>query len=143
MSGGAGFTPVNQVRLTNVATVRLKKGGKRFEVACYRNKARDWRQGLEKDINEVLHVQNIFSNVSRGTLSSEKDIIKSFGTNDINLVLKEILEKGHIQISEQEREAYTNASFKDIARIVSEKTINPENSRPYSVINFYFTIIYG
>lgn len=32
------FTPINQVRLTNVAYVRLNKGGKRFEIACYRNK---------------------------------------------------------------------------------------------------------
>ena len=29
-------TPVNQVRLTNVAYVRLQKMGKRFEIACYR-----------------------------------------------------------------------------------------------------------
>ena len=32
-------TPVNQVRLTNVAYVRLLKGKTRFEIACYRNKA--------------------------------------------------------------------------------------------------------
>jgi ribosome maturation protein SDO1 len=34
----AEFTPINQVRLTNVAYVRLNKCGKRFEIACYRNK---------------------------------------------------------------------------------------------------------
>ena len=37
------FTPTNQIRLTNVATVRYKKGGKRFEVACYKNKVLSWR----------------------------------------------------------------------------------------------------
>jgi ribosome maturation protein SDO1 len=37
------FTPTNQIRLTNIATVRLKKGGKRFEIACYRNKVISWR----------------------------------------------------------------------------------------------------
>jgi hypothetical protein len=30
--------PVNQVRMTNVAVIRLKKGGKKFELACYKNK---------------------------------------------------------------------------------------------------------
>jgi len=29
-----------QKRLTNIAVVRLKKGGTRFEIACYKNKAR-------------------------------------------------------------------------------------------------------
>ena len=34
------FTPVNQKRLTNVAVVRMKCHGKRFEIACYQNKVR-------------------------------------------------------------------------------------------------------
>lgn len=38
--------PVNQVRLTNVAMVRMHRGGKRFEIACYRNKVLSWRQGV-------------------------------------------------------------------------------------------------
>ena len=38
--------PVNQVRLTNVAMVRMHKGGKRFEIAAYRNKVLSWRQGV-------------------------------------------------------------------------------------------------
>ena len=37
---------VGQKRLTNVAVVRLKKAGKRFEIACYRNKVNDWRNGM-------------------------------------------------------------------------------------------------
>lgn len=37
------FTPINQVKLTNVSVVRLKKGGKRFELACYRNKVQEYR----------------------------------------------------------------------------------------------------
>ena len=43
-------TPTNQKLLTNVAVVRMKKGGKRFEIACYRNKVLSWRQGTEKDL---------------------------------------------------------------------------------------------
>jgi ribosome maturation protein SDO1 len=40
------FTPTNQKKLTNVSLVRLKKGGKRFEIACYKNKVMEWRQGV-------------------------------------------------------------------------------------------------
>jgi len=36
-------TPTNQKLLTNVAIVRLKKCGKRFEIACYKNKVLNWR----------------------------------------------------------------------------------------------------
>jgi len=39
------FTPTNQIRLTNIAVVRQKKHGKRFEIACYKNKVMSWRKG--------------------------------------------------------------------------------------------------
>lgn len=37
------FTPSNQLKLTNVAVVKMKRGGKRFEIACYKNKVMSWR----------------------------------------------------------------------------------------------------
>jgi ribosome maturation protein SDO1 len=64
--------PVTQVRLTNVIVVRLKKNGKRFEIACYRNKVLSWRNGTEKDLDEVLQVENVFSNVSKGIVANKK-----------------------------------------------------------------------
>lgn len=40
------FQPVGQIRHTNVAIVRIKKGGKKFEIACYKNKVVEWRNGV-------------------------------------------------------------------------------------------------
>lgn len=129
------FTPVNQVRLTNVAYVRLLKGGKRFEIACYRNKALSWRSKVETDINEVLQIESVFSNVSKGLHASAKDIQAAFGTTDQKLVCVEILNKGELQISDQERVAQQEIMYKEIANIVVDKTINPETERPYTVRN--------
>ena len=39
-------TPTNQKLLTNVAVVRMKKAGKRFEIACYKNKVLSWRYNI-------------------------------------------------------------------------------------------------
>ena len=38
--------PVGFVKLTNVSIVRLKKHGIRFELACYKNKVQDWKNGV-------------------------------------------------------------------------------------------------
>lgn len=127
------FTPVNQVRLTNVAYVRLNKGGKRFEIACYRNKVSSWRYRIETDISEVLQIDTVFNNVSKGMLASTKDLMEVFGTTDQLAVCKEILDKGEMQISEQEREAYIDNMFKGISSIISEKTVNTETNQPYTV----------
>lgn len=125
--------PVNQVRLTNVAMVRMHKGGKRFEIACYRNKVLSWRQGVETDIDEVLQTHAIFLNVSKGVLASSKDLMDCFGQDDVEALLRHILEKGEYNPSDKEREAMLESTYRDIATIVAEKSVNPASNRPYTV----------
>lgn len=38
------------VGLTNVAMIKYKTNNYKFEIACYKNKAINWRNGVEKDI---------------------------------------------------------------------------------------------
>jgi len=87
--------PVGQKRLTNIAVVRYKTHGLRFEIACYKNKVFDWRQGSEQDLDEVLQTEQVFVNVSKGVMAKEKDLKKAFGKNfTMEEVCKEILKKG-------------------------------------------------
>ncbi|XP_076066014.1 SBDS ribosome maturation factor [Oratosquilla oratoria] len=127
------FTPTNQIRLTNIAVVRMKKGGKRFEIACYKNKVMSWRQKLEKDLDEVLQIQQVFTNVSKGQVAKKEDLIKCFGTEDHKQICVLILDKGELQVSDKERQAALDSTLKDIATTVSEKCINPETKTPYTV----------
>lgn len=125
-------TPSNQIRLTNVAYVRLTKKGKRFEIACYRNKVMSWRNKTETDLDEVLQSEQVFTNVSKGNLASAKSLLEAFETSDTRAVCREILDKGEMQVTEKERAALQENIFKDIARIISDKTVNPETDRPYT-----------
>mmetsp|Transcript_5079 Transcript_5079/g.7013 ORF Transcript_5079/g.7013 Transcript_5079/m.7013 type:complete len:441 (+) Transcript_5079:117-1439(+) len=125
--------PINQVRLTNVAVVRLQKAGKRFEIACYRNKVVNWRNKVETDIDEVLQIDQVFQNVSKGVLAKHKDLQKAFGTTETEECCRIILEKGELQVSDKEREAHQENLLRDIATIVSEKCVNPDSNRPYTV----------
>ncbi|KAL7307548.1 hypothetical protein TKK_0000243 [Trichogramma kaykai] len=127
------FTPTNQIRLTNVAIVRMKKAGKRFEIACYRNKVVSWRNNIEKDIDEVLQTHTVFTNVSKGQVAKKEDLIKAFGKDDQTEICKDILAKGELQVSDKERHSALDAMFKDIATTVADKCVNPDSKRPYSV----------
>ncbi|KAL5560468.1 hypothetical protein UlMin_036679 [Ulmus minor] len=125
--------PVGQKRLTNVAVVRLKKHGMRFEIACYKNKVLSWRSGVEKDLDEVLQSQTVYSNVSKGVLAKSKDLNAAFGTDDQTQICLEILDKGELQVAGKERESQLSSQFRDIATIVMQKTYNPETNRPYTI----------
>lgn len=125
--------PLNQVKLTNVAVVRLKKKGKRFEIACYPNKVLSWRNGVEKDLDEVLQIHNVFLNVSKGIVASKKDLKNCFDEEDDDKIIKLILEKGEVQVSEKERKVDTERIFKDIASIIHTKCINKETKKPVPI----------
>ncbi|VVC36393.1 Ribosome maturation protein Sdo1/SBDS,Ribosome maturation protein SBDS, N-terminal,Ribosome maturation [Cinara cedri] len=127
------FTPTNQIRLTNVAVVRMKINGKRFEIACYRNKVISWRNGIEKDIDKVLQTHSVFTNVSEGQVAKKEDLQKVFNTDNLTDICKHILVKGELQISDEVRSAQLYAPLKDIATIVAGQCVNPETRRPYSI----------
>ncbi|XP_077268098.1 SBDS ribosome maturation factor [Temnothorax americanus] len=127
------FTPTNQIRLTNVAVVRMKKAGKRYEIACYKNKVLSWRNEQEKDIDEVLQTHAIFTNVSKGQVAKKEDLAKAFETEDQTEICKQILAKGELQVSDKERHLALESMFKDIATTVAGKCINPETKHPYPV----------
>ncbi|CAJ0956574.1 unnamed protein product, partial [Mesorhabditis belari] len=130
-------TPTNQKVLTNVAVVRMKKIGKRFEIACYKNKVLNWRNRTEKDIDEVLQAHQVFTNVSKGQLAKKDEIQAAFGTEDHLEVCKLILDKGELQVSDKERQATNDNAMKEVAQLIADMVVNPETKRPIppAVIN--------
>ncbi|KAI9471678.1 hypothetical protein LPJ78_000609 [Coemansia sp. RSA 989] len=133
MGGGKIFQPNTKIRLTNVSVVRLRKGGKRFEVACYKNKVTEWRTGVEKDIDEVLQIHQVYMNVSKGEVAKTDVLLKCFKTDDVDKVINEILMKGEQQVSDKERHHQLDNMFRDIATVVVEMCINPNTQQQYTV----------
>ena len=125
--------PINQVRLTNVAIVRLARAGHRFEVACYRNKILNYRQGTETDLSEVLQTERVFTNVSKGQFANTKILQQCFDTTDELEVCRFILDKGDVQISDQERAAQHESTLREVASMVTEKCVRPGSRRPYTM----------
>lgn len=93
----------------------------------------EWRSGVEKDLGEVMQIDNVFLNVSKGQAANKDDLQKCFKTDDLNVIILEILKKGELQIGERERSNMLEGMYRDIATIVAEKCVNPETKRPYTV----------
>jgi len=109
-----------------VVYVRMQKCGVRFEIACYPNKVDEWRRQVETELDQVLQTPHIYNNVSQGQLANNSDLKKAFGTTDSKKISLEILDKGEIQISGEERKETVTKLYKDVAQIIAEKCINSE-----------------
>ncbi|WFD26551.1 hypothetical protein MNAN1_001534 [Malassezia nana] len=112
-----------------------------MQIACYKNKVKEWRTGVyvnmfnqrEKDLDEVIQIENVFLNVSKGQVASNDDLKKAFGTSDTQQVLLEILKKGELQVGEKERSHELSNLWVEIATIVAQKCVEPSSQKPYTV----------
>lgn len=151
----AGKQPGTQIKLTNVSIVRLKKAGKRFEVpslvlpplfcpplnallpstqiACYKNTVRAYRSGAQTDLTEVIQIDNVFTNVSKGAVAPADDLQKAFGTTDLQKVLLEVLKKGELQVGEKERAVELEELRREICTEVAGRCVDPGTQRPHTV----------
>lgn len=124
--------PSNHIKLTNVSLVRMKKGKKRFEIACYKNKVLEYRQGLETDLDNVLQIPNVFINVTKGQVAPHDDLKKAFGEKSVDDIILEILKKGELQVGEGERKAQLEQLHNEIIDIVAGKLVDPKTKRVYT-----------
>jgi len=125
--------PVSKIKLTNVAVVKLNKDGKHFEIACYRNKVLNYRQGIETDLSEVLQTERVFVNAQKGEFANQKVLQQVFGTTDELAICQIILTTGHVQVSDLERSQQSQAMHRMIATFISEHCISPQDGRSYTV----------
>lgn len=125
--------PSNQIKFTNVSIVRLKKGKKRFELACYKNKLLEYRSGAEKDLDNVLQVPTVFLSVSKAQTAPSAELSKSFGADTPrDEILQEILRKGEVQVGERERKDILERVEKEVLDIVSGRLVDPNTKRVYT-----------
>ncbi|KAK5163499.1 uncharacterized protein LTR77_010681 [Saxophila tyrrhenica] len=124
--------PSNQIRLTNVSLVRLKKGKKRFEVPAYKNTVNSYRDGNETDLDNVLQINNVFLNVSKGAVAPNEDLKKSFPGMTREEIVLEILKKGEVQVGEKERAQDLERVHKEVIDIVAGKLVDPKSKRVYT-----------
>ena len=123
--------PETQKWLTNVISVSYDVKNLHFEIACYVNKVRAFRSGVEKNIEQVLQTDTIFNDMVQGEVSSTEKLLEGFGTTDKKTICELILQKGKIQLSEQERQAEQDRLIKEIVTIICQRTTCPDTGLPY------------
>jgi ribosome maturation protein SDO1 len=112
--------------------VRIKRGKKRFEIPCYKNKVLEYRAGNEKDLDNVLQIPNVFLNVSKGQVAPNEDLEKAFPGKSRDEIVLEILKKGELQVGEKERAAGLENVKREVVEWVAGRVVDPKTKRVYT-----------
>jgi len=125
--------PVGFVKLTNVALIKYKANGKRFEIACFKNKVLNWRNGVEKNLAEVLQSDEIYTNAAQGEVAKKTLLDECFPGVSKTEIMQTILDKGEMQISQKERDVLMEGLTNDTLNIISTKIVHPKTKRAFAV----------
>ncbi|MGD0953424.1 MAG: ribosome assembly factor SBDS [Methanotrichaceae archaeon] len=119
------------VRLEDAVPARLKTHGATFEVLVDPDGALALRRGDSVNIEEILAVEDVFENASRGDRSAEEDLIKAFETTDVAIIAEKIIKKGEISLTAEQRKQIIENKRRQVIEIIARNAINPQTKTPH------------
>jgi len=113
--------------------VRLKKGKQTFEVITNEGAVLKYRSG-DTAWDQVLVTDTIYKNCGKGDQANEEDIRTAFDMSDMKEVLKNIIEKGELQVSAAERKEAMDKKKKEIIVYLHRNYIDPKSKLPHPIV---------
>ncbi|QDA30724.1 ribosome assembly factor SBDS [Thermococcus indicus] len=112
---------------------RLKTHGETFEILVDPYLARDFKEGRDVQIEDVLATPYVFKDAHKGDKASEHEMEKIFGTSDPYEVAKIILRKGDVQLTAEQRRQMLEDKRRYIATVIHRHAVDPRTGFPHPV----------
>lgn len=113
--------------------VKITKGSEKFEIVVDPNTAFEYRQNKIKDLDKVIIVDEIFTDFSKGQRASRDKLKKAFGTDNIREIEKEILLKGELPLTTEQRRRMIEEKRRQIINFIYKNYVDPKTGLPHPV----------
>ncbi|WP_457741634.1 ribosome assembly factor SBDS [Thermococcus sp.] len=121
------------ISVDKAVIARLKTHGETFEILVDPYLARDFKEGKDVPIEEILATPYVFKDAHKGDKASEHEMEKIFGTSDPYEVAKIILQKGEVQLTAEQRRQMLEEKKRYIATIIHRHAVDPRTGYPHPV----------
>jgi ribosome maturation protein SDO1 len=112
-------------------TARLAKGQDHFEILVKPEPALDYKMGKQVPMSQVLMIEEIYSDSSKGTRASEDKLQKNFGTTDAARIAEDIMKNGELQLTTDQRRRLVEDKRKQIVAIIARNALDPRTGTPH------------
>jgi ribosome maturation protein SDO1 len=110
---------------------RIEKSGEKFEVLVKPDAVQRLRDGKEFDLMAEMAIDQIFKDAHKGSKASEEKMQEFFGTTEPLAVAKQIIARGEIQLTTEQRRAMLEQKRKQIVQYIAQNAVNPQNGTPH------------
>ncbi len=119
------------VRLEDAIVARYEHAGHRFEILIDPNIIDQVKEGKVENIVDYMVIDEIFKDAHKGDRASEELIKEVFGTTDVNEVARQIVLKGQVQLTTEQRRKMLEEKKKRIVMEIARNAINPQTGAPH------------
>jgi ribosome maturation protein SDO1 len=115
------------ISLDEAVTARLESHGERFEVLIDPDAALAMKRGeFDGDLEDVIAAEDVFENASRGDRPPETALEEVFGTTDPMEIIPEVVERGEIQITAEQRKEMQEQKHNRLVNTIVRNAVNPQ-----------------
>jgi ribosome maturation protein SDO1 len=115
------------ISLDEAVTARLESHGERFEVLIDPDAALEIkRDEFEGDLEDVIAAEDVFEDASRGDRPPEDALEEVFETTDPLEIIPEVIKRGEIQITAEQRREMQEQKRKDLINRITRNAVNPQ-----------------
>lgn len=117
------------VKLDDSIIARLEYAGHKFEVLID-PEAVDRIKNGKLDLENDIASDQVFKDARKGDKAGEDTLREVFNTEDIGTIVTEIVKRGQIQLTTNQRHNMVEEKRKQIINTISRESINPQTNAP-------------
>lgn len=113
------------------STVRLSLEGEHFEILVHPDPALNFKFGRSVDVSQVVAVEEVYSDASKGLRVSEEKLSKFFKTKNFMEIAETILRKGDLNLTTEQRRRLVEEKRKQIVSTIARNYVDPRTGLPH------------
>src|SRR2546425_12043376 len=110
---------------------RIEKAGEKFEVLVKPDAVQKLRDGKDVNVLDNLAIDEIFRDAHKGSKASEEKMQEFFGTTEAVEVARQIIKKGEIQLTTEQRREMQEGKRRQIVADIAAHAVNPQTNTPH------------
>ncbi|MBP1358172.1 MAG: ribosome assembly factor SBDS [Sulfolobus sp.] len=118
------------VKERDFVVVKYEYRGEHFEILVKPKEAFEFRNGKQISVSDIVVSDVIYKDVKKGLKASPETLKKVFGTTDFEKIVREILLKGELPLTAEQRREMLEAKRKQIVDFISRNAIDPKTNLP-------------
>ncbi|HEV2520179.1 MAG TPA: ribosome assembly factor SBDS [Thermoplasmata archaeon] len=119
------------VKVEQAVIARWETQGSRFEVLVDPEAVQAIKDGRTVDLADKLALDQVFRDSKKGDKVSAEHLEKTFHTRDLAKIALEIIQKGEVQVTTEQRHTLQEAKRRQVVSAIARNAMNPQTGAPH------------